>query len=75
MSSGRVDQGMEGGLQSVDIFEDQGGKNVAFDCCDTLSGIRPHRMRVFVFVYHDPLCCVDAGPPRLSVCLSGTKLG
>lgn len=40
-----------------------------------LSRIRPHHMRVFVFVYRDPLCCVHASPFRLSVCLSGTKLG
>ncbi len=67
---------MEGGLELVYLFdEEQGGMDVAFDCSDTLSGIRPHRMRVFVFVYHDPLCCVHASPPCLSACLSGTKLG
>lgn len=57
------------------IDERQGGLDVAFDYSDTLGGIRPHRMRVFVFVYHDPLCRVQASPPRLSVCLSDTKLG
>lgn len=40
-----------------------------------MSRIRPHHMRVFVFVCHDPLCCMHASPFRLSVCLSGTKLG
>lgn len=29
---------------------------MAFDYKDTLGGITPHRTRVFVFVYHDPLC-------------------
>lgn len=52
-----------------------GWMDVAFDYSDTLSGIRPHHMRVFVFVCRDPLCGVHASPPRLSVCLSGTKLG
>lgn len=57
------------------IDKKQGGMDVAFDYSDTLCGIRPHHVRVFVFVYHDLLCCVHASPPRLSVCLSGTKLG
>ncbi len=63
-------------MHLVDLFdEEHGGMDVAFDYSDTLSGIRPHHMRLFVFVHHDPLCCSQARPPRLSVCLSGTKLG
>lgn len=59
----------------MDLFDEvQGGMGVTFDYTDTLSGIRPHHMRVFIFVYHDPLWCVHASPPGLSVCLSGTKL-
>lgn len=57
------------------IDERQGGLDVAFDYSDTLGGIRTHRMRVFVFVYHDPLRCMQASPPCLSVCLSDTKPG
>lgn len=41
----------------MDLFDgSREGMDVAFDYSDTLSGIRPHHMRVFVFVYHDPLC-------------------
>ena len=45
-----AEQGVVEGLHLVDSFdEEQGGMEVAFDYSDTLSGIRPHHMRVFVF--------------------------
>lgn len=52
-----MQQGVKRGIQLADIFDaEQGGMHMAFDYKDTLSRITPHRIRVFVFVYHDPLC-------------------
>lgn len=53
----------------------RGGTDVAFDFTDVLNGIRPHHVRVFVSVYHRPLCRSPAGPPCLSVCSSRAKPG
>lgn len=52
-----MQQRVNGRIQLVDIFdEEQEGMHVAFDYGDTLGGITAHCIRVFVFVYHDPLC-------------------
>lgn len=62
-ASCRVDQGLDGSAAGGGYHDTKkGGTDVAFDFTDILNGIRPHHVRVFVSVYHRPLCRAPTGP-------------
>lgn len=46
-----------------------------FDCSARLSGIRPHCISIFPFVWMILCATCVLVPPRMSICLFGAKLG